>query len=109
MWPLCEERGVAAITYNGISNLDLRPYSRDRHPPGWEKVGGGKGSLSHFAWDIRGGDTIYVGDSDSHELVGMGHVVAPIGEFACHFDADSPIVTPSRERWCHLIDMDWDK
>ena len=108
MWPLCRENGVAAITYDGVSHLDLRPYSRKNYPPGWEKVGG-KGNLSQFAWDVRGRDTIYVGDSKTQEVVGIGHAIAPLGELAYRFEADSPISTPSGARWCHLIDVDWDR
>ncbi len=109
MWPLCKEKKVAAITYNGIRNIDLRPYSRENHPPGWDQVGGGKGSVSHFAWDIRGGDTIFVGDSETHELVGMGYVKALSGEPAYRFDPNSQVIAPSGETWCHLIDVDWDE
>lgn len=109
MWGKCEQERVAAITYEGIRDVDLRPYSRKNHPPGWDQVGGGKGSLGHLAWDIRGGDAIYVGDSKSHQIVGMGYANANIGELAYRFDAHSPISPLGGEPWCHLIDMDWDK
>jgi len=109
MWPACKKELVSAITYNGISEVDLRPYSRGNPPPGWNQVAGGKGSLSHFAWDIRGGDAIYVADSVSHQIVGMGYVRAAIGELAYRFDANSPIAPPNGPAWCHLIDVDWDE
>jgi hypothetical protein len=59
LWPLCKRHEVAAITYNGVHNVDLRPYSDKRHPPGWNEIEGSaaKKSLSRFAWEIRGGDT----------------------------------------------------
>ena len=108
MWPSCGSNRVAGITYNGIESVNLKEYSRKLHPPGWQDVGGGKGSLSHFAWDICGGDTIYVGDSKSHEIVGRGYVTAPIGELAYYFDEGSPIVTETGKRWCHLVRVDWE-
>ena len=107
MWPACKENRIAAITYEGIEKTDLRPYSRTNHPPGWEQVGS-KGSLNHFAFGIKGGDTIYVGDSVSHKLIGNGYALASIGELAYRFDAYSPISAPSGKQWCHLIDVDWE-
>jgi hypothetical protein len=111
MWPPCREQRVAAITYNGIENVDLSPYSRRVHPSGWNKIKGpaAKGSLSFFAWDVRGGDVIYVADSVGKEIIAMGYARAPIGRLAYRFDAASPIVDSHGMRWCHLIDMDWDR
>jgi hypothetical protein len=111
MWPLCKEYCVAAITYNPIEGVDLEPYSRKNRPPGWEQIKGAaaKGSLSFFAWDIRGGDAIYVADSVGKKIVGMGYAKAPIGELAYYFDAVSPIVDLEGDSWRHLIDVDWDQ
>jgi hypothetical protein len=64
--------------------------------------------MGYFAWDIRGGDLIYVADSLGKKIVGMGYVKAPLGQVAYHFDAKSPIVEQTGERWCHLIDVDWE-
>lgn len=110
MWNVCRHERVAAITYPGIHNVDFRPYSRGNHPPGWDQIGspGAKGSIALFAWDIRGGDSIYVGDSASHKIVGMGYATTTIGELAYRFDAHSPISPDGEEPWCHLIDMDWE-
>jgi len=109
MWPQCREHLVAAITYNGVQETDLSAFSRGHHPPNWDQVRGGKGSLSHFAWDIRGGDTIYIADSMSHQIVGMGYARAKLGEVAYRFDEQSPIEPAGGPRWCHLIDVDWDE
>ena len=65
--------------------------------------------MGHFAWDIRGGDTIYVADAASGQIVGVGHATAAIGQPAYRFDANSPIAPPGGEMWRHLIDMDWDE
>lgn len=111
MWPKCKKEGVAAITYRGIGRTDMSDYSRNSYPHGWNEIEGGsaKGSIAKFAWDIRGGDTIYIADSDSHEIAGMGSVRSPIGETAYRFDAASPIAPEGHEPWCHLIDVDWDE
>jgi hypothetical protein len=111
MWRPCSEARVAAITYDGIQNVDLRPYSPENHPPGWTEIRGGsaKGSLRAFAWEMRGGDSIYVADSLEHQIVGMGYVGGAVGELAYRFDAESPIKPSNGDRWCHLIDVDWDR
>jgi hypothetical protein len=109
MWPKCNKHGVAAITYTGIENTDLGPYSRENHPPGWQHLrGSAPGSMGYFAWNIKGGDAIYVADSIKHQIVGMGFAKAAIGELAYRFDANSPIIEGT-ERWCHLINVDWDE
>jgi len=110
MWPLCREHEVAAITYNGVSNVDLRPYSGINHPPGWDEIDGGaaKKSLTRFAWEIRGGDTVFVADSKSHGIIAMGHPRVDIGTLAYRFDPGSPIIPDKGDVWRHLIDMDWD-
>ncbi len=111
MWDACRKACIAAITYRGIHNVDLRPYSTRKRPPGWDQIGspGAKGSITCFAWEIRGGDAIYVGDSVSHQIVGMGFAKATIGKLAYRFDAQSPIVPRDDDPWCHLIDVDWDE
>src|SRR5947209_4328901 len=110
MWGPCRNAGLAAITYPGITWVDLRLYSKQKRPPEWNQIGSpaGKGSIAHFAWEIRGGDAIYIGDSATHQIVGMGYATAKIGELAYRFDAHSPIVPLRGDPWCHLIDVDWD-
>ena len=114
MWPLCKEKGVAAISYDGVEKIDLATYTRKNHPPGWNLKGAAPGSMGSFAWEIRGGDVIYVADSVSQEIVGMGlcpkrkSETSPIGSMR-----DSPIVSQTTRRGGkggdHLIDVDWDQ
>jgi hypothetical protein len=110
MWPLCEKHSVAALTYDGIQNIDLARYSRKHRPPGWNQIKGGaaKGSVSYFAWSIRGGDWIFVADALGHKIVGKGFAKATKGHLAYHFDGGSPIIDHTGERWQHLINVDWD-
>jgi hypothetical protein len=108
MWPSCRDRSVAAMDYEAIRNLDLSIYSRSDNPPGWKQLKGAeKGNIRKFAWDIRGGDTIYVADSKERQIVGKGHATCLSGERAYRFDRNSPIAV-SGDKWPHLIDMDWD-
>jgi hypothetical protein len=65
--------------------------------------------MANFAWGIRGGDTIYVGDAERREIVGMGYATADIGKLAYRFDGHSPISSRRGVLWCHLIDMDWEE
>jgi hypothetical protein len=108
LWPLCEKNGVAAITYDGIHNVNLAFYSDKKRPPGWNEIGGGgaKPSLSRFAWQIRGGDTVFV--ASNGKIVGMGHPHAESGKIAYKFSLRSPIITSTGEVWHHLIEMDWE-
>lgn len=64
--------------------------------------------MGHFAWDILGGDALYVADPVSGQIVGMEHARATIGDPAYRFDAGSPIISRG-QRWCHLIHVDWDE
>jgi len=113
MWPLCRDHKVAAIAYGGVQNVDLASYSRKHHPAEWNRLkGAAPGSMSYFAWDIRDGDWIYVADSRLKKIVGKGFARAlksGHGGLAYRFDAASPIVEKHGERWCHLIDVDWDE
>ena len=108
LWPVCEKHNIAAITYNGIDNVDLAPYSEKVHPPRWDEIKGSaaKTSLSRFAWQIRGGDTIFV--TGNGKIVGMGHPRVESGKLAYRFDPNSPVVPEKGETWRHLIDMDWE-
>lgn len=107
MWPLCQKHGVAAITYSAIYEVDISPFSRRNPPPQWGEVDN-KISMSHFAWDIVGGDKIFVADSRIQQIVGAGYVNASLGSIAYRFDLHSPIRPKNSPKWCHLIDVDWE-
>src|SRR5947209_20549314 len=109
MWSPCRNAGLAAITYPGITWVDLRLYSKQKRPPEWNQIGSpaGKGSIAHFAWEIRGGDAIYIGDSATHQIVGMGYATAKIGELAYRFDAHSPIVRTRAVRCATRLVGNW--
>jgi hypothetical protein len=110
MWPQCRDAGVAAITYEGIFETNLAKFSVDNKPPQWRLKGSAPGSMSNFAWKVRGGDVICVRDSMAGGMmVGFGYVRAPLGQLAYRFDPESPIKDPDEGTvWHHLIDVDWD-
>jgi hypothetical protein len=106
----CRELHLAAITYEPIQQIDLSRFSREDAPPGWDKLASSqKGSISKFAWEIRGGDKLYVRDSDEPNLlVAFGHILGKDGKLAYFYDEDSPIKTESGDVWRHLLRVDWD-
>jgi len=110
MWDECRRKGLAAIQYDPIQQVDLRGFTPEHHPEEWKQLRGSQpGSMACFAWEIRDGDTVYVGDSKKRQVVGMGYATAEIGKPAYRFDAQSPISSRGRGVvWPHLIDMDWD-
>lgn len=107
----CLKEHLAAITYAPIHETDLRDYSPQQKPPGWEDLAPSqKGSISKFAWEIRAGDRLYVRDSaQPNLLVGFGHVLGRDGELAYFYDEHSPIKTAEGETWHHLLRVDWDE
>src|SRR5947208_3055834 len=81
LWQQCKAQEVIAITYEGVKDVDLQSYSRSFPPPGWPNLEPGqKGSVSCFAWGIRGGDLVYVGDSEKKAIIAVGLVRGKLGE-----------------------------
>ena len=89
MWPVCRERGIAAITYQAIFDTNLSRLNK------WDLdsnvKGAARSSMFRFAREIRGGDVILVGDSVSKCIVGRGYVTSPAGERAYRYDGKNPI------------------
>jgi len=63
--------------------------------------------MAAFAWKVRGGDTLFVADTDAR-IVGRGFVKGGADRPAYRFDVNSPIVTAKGVRWKHTIPVDWD-
>lgn len=105
----CFNNRVAAITYDPIERTDLSRYSPQRRPPRWNELAASqKGSISKFAWQICGGDTLYVRDSaQPNLLIGCGRVLGAEGELAYVYREKSPIRTESGSIWRHQLDVDW--
>lgn len=70
MWPLCHECGIAAIIYEAIYDTDLSHLTKSDLDP---KVrSSARSSIFRFAWEMKGGDEILVGDSKSKCIVARG-------------------------------------
>jgi hypothetical protein len=108
MWPACRDRGIAAITYQAIFDTDLTRLSK------WELdeevKGAARSSIWRFAWEIRGGDEILVGDSVSKCFIARGFVSSLPGERAYRFNPRTPIREPGNPdiAWRHEVPVDWD-
>jgi hypothetical protein len=109
MFPVCRDRGIAAITYGPISDIDLIPFSRSHKPPQWKaQKDFSPGSMGHFAFDIAYGDVIFVKDSVGRGIVACGVVEGGAsGSRAYRFERDNPVVPPSGLPWRHYVNVSW--
>ena len=105
----CLDRGVAIITYAPIANTDLTNLAKDEVDPAVKTSA--RSSIWRFAWDILGGDQIYVGDSASGQVVARGSVLGEVGKRAYRYNADDAIIETENtsDPWRHEIPVEWDK
>ncbi len=109
MWPACRERGIAAITYRAIYDTDLSRMTKLDLDP--RVKGAGRSSMYRFAWEMKGGDEILVGDSISKQVIGRGYISSAPGERAYRYNARNPIREPQDPNvpWRHEVPVVWDK
>lgn len=109
MFGPCKLRGIAAITYDVVKNVDLTPFERGNKPAVWRRQPKfSPGSMGHFAFDIAYGDVIFVKDSADQAIVGCGRVEGgPLGSRAYRFERDNPVLTPSGYPWRHYVNVTW--
>ena len=109
MWPVCRERGIASFTHGPIYNTDLTNLEKSDVDPAVK--GSARPSIFWFAWEIRGGDEIYVGDSKTQSIVGKGIVGGELGERAYRYNAGDAITEPSNPRiaWRHEVPVVWEE
>lgn len=108
MWPICRERGIAAITYQAIFHTNLSRLSKRDLDPGVKFSA--RSSILRFAWEIKGGDEILVGDSISKCVIARGFVSSNPGKRAYRYNARNPIREPGNPNvpWRHEVPVDWD-
>jgi hypothetical protein len=109
MWPSCKKRGIASMTDPPIYNTDLTrldPRDVDKNIKT-----SAMSSIRRFAWEVQGGDIIYVGDSISREMIAKGYVDCERGSRAYRYNKKNPIYPPSspEEPWRHEIPVRWQK
>jgi len=110
MFRKCRAEGVAAIHYTPLEDVDLTDFSEDDPPPQWSDLAPAQsGSLRKVAWRIRGGDVIYVAESNPSRIVCVGRVKGPDGSRAYRFAAKTPIVDEKRHPWRHQVKVEWGK
>jgi hypothetical protein len=108
MFRKCRAEGVAAIHYTPVEDVNLTNFSEDDLPPQWSGLEPAqKGSLRKVAWRIRGGDVIYVAESNPSRIVCVGRVKGPDGSRAYHYVANTPIADDDKHPWRHQIDVEW--
>lgn len=110
MFQKCRAEGVAAIHYMPVEDVNLSKFSEDNPPPEWSALAPGQsGSLKKVAWQIRGGDIIYVAKSNPPRIVCVGRVKGPGGSRAYRFEDNTPIVDRDSHPWRHQIKVEWGK
>jgi hypothetical protein len=108
MWPACQKRGIASFTHGPILNTDLT--NLDKSDVDSAVKGSARPSIWWFAWEIKGGDEIYVGDSESHSIIGKGIVGGESGQRAYRYNPGDAMTEPSNPTvaWRHEVPVAWD-
>lgn len=108
MFGQCRAKGVAAIHYEPVEDIDLAAFDEERLPPEWNRLESAqRASMRNMAWRIHGGDIIYVAASYPSRIVGVGRVKGQQDFLAYHFVTDTPIEDDDGNRWCHQVDVEW--
>jgi len=106
MWPECIRLGVAAITYYPLERTDLRRYPEFEPHRLWKQLAvSQKVSLRRLAYEMQGGDIIYV--KQGPKIVGKGTIQGASNERAYKFDSRFQITDPQGVPWAHQVPVDW--
>jgi hypothetical protein len=108
MWPACRDRRIASFTHGPILNTDLT--DREKADVNPSVKGSARPSIFWFAWEIKGGDVIYVGDSQTHSIIARGTVLGEPGQRAYRYNSGDAITEPSKPNiaWRHEVPVQWD-
>jgi hypothetical protein len=109
MWPACKARGIASFTHSPIYNTDLTNLKKSDIDPAVR--GTARPSIFQFAWEINGGDVIYVGDAETHEIVARGTVMGAPGRRAYRYNAGNAVAPPGSPDtpWRHEVPVKWEE
>ena len=106
MWPECVRLGVAAITYYPFERTDLSRYREFEPRRLWKQLAvSQKVSLRRVAYEMQGGDTIYV--KQGPKIVGKGIIQGAPNQRAYQFDSRFQIIDPNGVPWAHQVPVDW--
>ncbi len=106
MWEHCRPWGVAAITYDPIAKTDLTRLPRDEAYGSWDQLAPAqKASLSRVAYEMRGGDVIYVKEGPT--IISRGRIKGTRGSRAYMFDQAERIIDFHGVPWNHQVPVEW--
>lgn len=106
MWPECVRLGVAAITYYPLETTDLSRYPEFEPRRLWKQLAvSQKVSLRRVAYEMQGGDVIYV--KQGPKIVGKGTIQDSLNRRAYRFDSRFQITDPHGIPWAHQVPVDW--
>jgi hypothetical protein len=106
MWDDCLERGIAAITYEPLAETDLSLLVHGEPADLWAQLQPTQNaSLRHVAYEMQGGDVIYV--KKGPEIVGKGVVQGSSDTRAYRFDSNFELRDPNGMAWSHQVPVAW--
>jgi hypothetical protein len=106
MWPECVRLGVAAITYYPLERTDLSHYPESEPRRLWKQLAvSQKVSLRRVAYEMQGGDIIYV--KQGPKIVGKGIIQGTPNQRAYQFDSRFQIIDSNGVPWAHQVPVDW--
>jgi len=107
MYPICLKRGVVSYTHPPIYEMNFTDKTKTDIPSAVK--GSALPSVKYFAWDISGGDEIYIGDSSTKSIIAKCIVKGEVGKRAYRFNAGDAIPDPNDRNifWRHEIPVDW--
>lgn len=107
MWPHCRDLSIAAITYSPLARVNLSKHPKNEPRNLWAQLEASQiGSLRRVAYDMAGGDVIYV--KQGAKIVGKGVVKGPRGKPAYRFRLK--FLRPPVEGeppWLHQVPVKW--
>src|ERR1700739_3742163 len=102
MWDGCRKLGVAAITYSPLERTNLSAHSPFEPSSKWRELAPTqKASLGRVAYEMKGGDVIYV--REGPKIIGRGVVKGKRGRRAYQFDSRFQLVDPNGTPWAHQV------
>ena len=97
------------MSHPPILNTDLTDLRKDEVDS--EVKTSARSSIWRFAWDMRGGDIIYIGDSVRKSIIARGYINSELGERAYRYNGTNPITVSNEPDipWRHEVPVTWDK
>jgi 5-methylcytosine-specific restriction endonuclease McrA len=100
LWDDCRRRGLAAIEYDPVENVDLSQHLTGEPKDAWEQLRPlQRQSLRRFVYNMKEGDIIYV--KEGPRIVGKGLIVGPY-----QFDKVGRIKSETAY-WRHQRSVQW--